>query len=128
MLLGHLALTRAGGRVSDAQLEARDYLVGYLVNTNLLSRVERLIVWGTQALSAGAADAAKDAHEDETEATGRDDSKHTHGGGEGVLRSEQKLLGYSVSLLQVAQTSLIREHSRANTPYPRAEVPYSRAN
>ena len=33
---------------TSAQLQARDDLIGYLVNTNLLARVERLIIWGTQ--------------------------------------------------------------------------------
>lgn len=77
------------------QLEARDYLVGYLVNTNLLSRVERLIIWGTQALSAGSAAEWEDGRDG-----GRDGSSHTHSRGHGLLRIEQKLLGYSVSLLQ----------------------------
>ena len=37
---------------TSGQLQARDDLVGYLVNTTLLSRVERLIIWGAQALGA----------------------------------------------------------------------------
>ena len=77
------------------QLEARDYLVGYLVNTNLLSRVERLIIWGTQALSAGSVAEKKDGRGGE-----EDMDSHTHSRGQGLLRIEQKLLGYSVSLLQ----------------------------
>jgi hypothetical protein len=93
---------------ADMLLQARNDLIGYLVNTTLLSRVEKLVLWGAQTVSSVVKELEKKEggahHRHDDDEVGEEDACEAGGDVFGLdchtLRSEQRLLAYSLFLLQ----------------------------